>query len=129
MAYVPVPLYHYRNNPESITGKMSKESILSRCNQVYGNVQIILGFLLDNALEDKYNDEIILLKCSVRDILKPVLKDKDCRRKWISIFPEIDKEILKASNIPLKKKVSYLISKTGLEPYYRPMYNFLIKRR
>lgn len=123
IAFIEEPMYHYRYNLSSITGAMSKEKILNRCNQVKKNIDLIIDFLKSKHLEDSYRKEILLLKYSVRMQIKSLLRDDDAYEKWRSIYPELDSQFLRNKEIPLKKKISYLLSYFRVEPYYRRLYS------
>ena len=122
-------LYHYRFNPTSTTGDLSKERSIKRCKEVKDNIQLILDFLDNHALFQGYHSECLLLKYSVRKQLKPFINDKKIYALWKGVFPEIEKQFLKDNGIALKHKISYLISFLRLEPYYRPIYNWILKRK
>lgn len=122
-------LYHYRFNPASTTGDLSIERSIKRCEEVQDNVQLIHDFMKEHALLQKYHSECLLLKYSVRKQLKPFINDKKIYALWKGVFPEIEKQFLKDNGIALKHKISYLISFLRLEPYYRPIYNWILKRK
>lgn len=121
-------VYHYRCNPSSTTGGMSKEQSMRRCVSVQKNVCLILDFLKDKSLIEQFSTEIILLKYSVREQIKTYLNDRKVYECWKNIFPEIDRQLICNRCISFKKKISYLISFFRLEPYYRPLYKLIIRR-
>lgn len=128
IAFCEESFYHYRYNPLSTTGGLSKESSMMRCASVQKNICLILDFLEEKSLHEKFAPEIILLKYSVREQIKSYVNDKKVYDCWKKIFPEIDGQILINREIPLKDKISYLISYLRIEPYYRPIYNFILRR-
>lgn len=121
-------LYHYRFNPASTTGDISKERSIKRCEEVKDNIQLILNFLEKNTLLQDYHTECLLLKYSVRKQIKAFINDENIYSIWKGIFPEIEHQYLKDKGISVKHKISYLLSLFRLEPYYRTIYDLLFKR-
>lgn len=117
--------YHYWYRVDSIT---SSSDVLEGALQFKGlpNFQLILQFLEQNNLEEKYSAEIIWMKFKERSILRSFLDDGKIYRLWKSIFPELERQLLWHPDITIRQKVIYLLSLTRLEPFYRRIYKLFI---
>ena len=69
VAYLPMPMYYYYNNPTSICHEPSEASCMKRCRQAIDNINIVLAFLSGKKLLSKYATEVIVLKNSARVFL------------------------------------------------------------
>lgn len=112
ISYIKDVFYYYYQNPESISHlSFTPSQIISRMEQKFRNVNIILDFLEEKGISVLYNREIANLKYSVREELLPLLPSKEYLCLWRDIFPE-----LKRSDLIGVKKIIYMLVNMGIYP-------------
>ena len=109
IGHVTRPLYHYCNNPTSLSNIQTVSSINRRYTQMKNNADLILIFLERNDLISKYKDEILLMKYSVRGCYDILINNHKYYELWRSTYPEVDRNILKNRLLSLKGKFHYLL--------------------
>lgn len=124
IAYIEEPLYYYYQNPTSICNSLS---LKNKINEIINNSSIILNFLHEHDLSDKYANEIVLLKYYARSELSLYVNDKKIRNLWSSIYPEIENQILNIQNFDNRERIKYISIKTGIYPNIIKCKNFVSK--
>jgi len=100
-------LYHYRYNPISLTNTFGE----SRARDLKGAADEIENFLNKQNISSFFQDDLLALKTRVKsDILFE--SKKDIKKKYISIYPEVD-EILYNKKMPVLKKIALKLVLNG----------------
>lgn len=117
VSYVPIPLYNYFSNAESITRMESEDKKMSNFIVNKENADIVYQILEYNNLSERYSDAIVSNKWYIKKLLWQTVFDNLKRKLWVDTYKEINKKILTNSNISLKDKVKYLLCYLHLFPY------------
>lgn len=117
--YLPVPLYYYYHNDQSVCHHPSDESCIERCRQASVNINSITNFLRENKLEYKYRHEIVVLKNSARVFVWSLYmrKPQKYRKLWRSIYPEINNTYPFTSGIRRSLRIIFFLANIGIYPY------------
>ena len=117
--YLPVPLYYYYHNDQSVCHHPSDESCIERCRQASVNINSITNFLRENKLEYKYRHEIVVLKNSARVFVWPLYmrEPQKYRKLWRSIYPEINNTYPFTSGIRRSLRIIFFLANIGIYPY------------
>ena len=119
IGYLPLPLYYYYCNCQSVCREASDDSCLKRSEQACTNIDQIINILKENNLENKYRNELVVLKNSARVFVWPLyMRDpRKYRKIWRSIYPEINKTYPFTSGISSNLKVIFFLANIGIYPY------------
>lgn len=118
IAYLPVPLYYYYSNPNSICHAQSEQACISRAYQAVENINLVLTFLNREHIINDYETEILILKNSARVFLWPLLMQHYARyiKLWKSIYPEINWHYPFKKGIPLRLRIIFFFTLIGIYP-------------
>lgn len=100
--YVPKALYHYFVNDSSISNAVQPEKIVKRTEQAVANANLIFEILDKHTLRKRYEKEIVARKLITKDFLAPLLRYKQYRKIWRTIYPDVHAKIW-ANPYPLLK--------------------------
>ena len=114
ICFVPELLYFYYRNPTSISQKKTVESYLKNLNEVKNNTTIIIEFLKDKGILDRFSEELVCRKYNVRSHINCLTSQKEFKKMWWSIYPEINWKILFNTKMYYKEKLEYLSVVFGL---------------
>lgn len=119
IGYLQKPLYYYYNNKQSICHHPSDESCLKRCEQACTNIDGIISLLESRELKEKYRNEIVVLKNSARVFIWPLYmrSPKRYRKKWQSVYPEINWIYPFTSGISYNLRIIFFFANLGIYPY------------
>lgn len=109
IVYIAKPYYHYYINPYSIMHAPGREKILRRTSDIVKNSQLVIVSLRRRNLESYYKSEIVYTKLQTRWFIRDLSKEKDYKKLWNSIFPEVNKIIWFNRFIGVKMKLYNLI--------------------
>lgn len=123
---IGVPLYHYYYNNQSASRKPSEKAVIKRYQDYKANIDVVIEFLRENGLYEKYKYDMSLYKLGCRHMLLPYL-DKSNYSLWRSTYPELDlREYW--SRFSGKDMFKYLLVRCrlyGLLPLFRAIYRRL----
>lgn len=125
---VNVPLYHYRNNPNSISNVIDEQRLVRIFEDYMGNAQRVEDFLRQNGCADQFSKGLYISKISARNYLLPLVGNSKYRKMWVNAFPEINKSIFwgdKSHKSTYRDKIWYLGVALGFYPRFRKI---LIKK-
>lgn len=112
IGYVNKPLYNYYCNTNSICfDKPDRKQV-----QIVKNAGIILNFLSENGLTNKYKNEIVCLKNTAREELLVFLEQRKYKKIWLNTFSEINTQYLIDPIIPLKDKFRFILILLDIYP-------------
>ncbi len=94
MSYVSKGFYFYYYNPQSITASNSKEAILHRFEQSVKNATELVSFFKEKGIYVKYRYEIERMLYSKKNLLRPLILEKNYYTMWKNTFPELNSRIL-----------------------------------
>ena len=117
--YLPVPLYYYYHNNQSICHHPSDEFCIARCRQACINIDGIITFLNSNNLDKKYKNELVVLKNSARVFIWPLYmrEPRKYRKMWRSVYPEINNKYPFTPCISQKLRIIFFLAYIGVYPY------------
>jgi glycosyltransferase involved in cell wall biosynthesis len=119
LAYIGVPLYHYRYNPISYSKAKSEEMIDKRTSGFIENYKIIQKFMRREGIAEKYAFGLIYPKIEIRNYFLPLINKPKYWWKHISTYPEINLIYLfpnRYYNPPFRKRLRMLATLLGLYP-------------
>ena len=122
IVHVKTPLYHYRNNPSSLTHVKDDKVYYSNYVGNRDNVDIMMGFLKSVGAEDKYWKGVIIQKLRVKNRLLPIINKGHNRRLWFKTYPEINKVLFwgdKNYHSTYREKVWFVCIALGLYPWFK----------
>ena len=114
MVYVNTPLYYYFENSNSITNKYSREAIIRRFEQSVANGSVFLKICKERNLYEKYQNEIEIILLGKKNLIRPLVGEKNYYLLWKNTFPEINYSILSNKKIGLKDKSIHILILLGL---------------
>lgn len=94
IAFVNEPLYHYCFNQESFSRTRTEGNKLKIYNDFMENFNIVLQFIKDKNVEEKYENGIFLNKIRAKSYLLPLFPKRKYRKMWVKTFPEVNHSFL-----------------------------------
>lgn len=126
VVYVKEVLYHYVENPKSITQDQQLEVMEERVRQCKANYDKVHGFVMKEGLAKE--DDFYGLKCIVRNCYFPLLLKGRCRKAYLQTFPELNKEIFTNSRYGWISRIEHLCILLGVFHIVFPIARFLYRR-
>lgn len=119
VSYLSKPLYYYYHNPNSICHKPNESSCLARCEQACENINYIIELLKEHEIENKYRNELVILKNSARVFLWSLYMSQPSKYyyKWRSIYPEINRRYPLTSGISCQLRFIFFLASIKIYPY------------
>lgn len=115
IAYVDKPFYYYFKNIESISHKLTTETILRNFNAIKDNTDIVLR-VYSHINNRKIKSGLFFLQYNVKAHLFPIIHRKEYRKMFLATYPELFREMLLCSDIPCECKMKYILALIGLYP-------------
>lgn len=122
IAHVPVPLYHYVYNPNSISNKKEVDHVAKKVKLYMNNNKVIFGFLERKGVAKKYAEGMLINKVLAKNLMLPYTGKLKYRRLWLQTYPEVNRMLLFGSRdhrSTYKEKVWLLAIWLGLYPRMR----------
>lgn len=91
--YLPIPLYHYNYNPNSIMNRRSEAELIVQYEQQLVNTDLLIEFWEKQGLQEKYEMGYIITKAHARNILLDITNKRKYRKLWLRTYPELNKLI------------------------------------
>ena len=117
------PLNYYYYNSESLINKPTEPVAIKRSGDYKKNIDIVIEFLKQKGLYEKYKYPLSSFKLRCRNLLVPYM-NKANYRLWRSTYPELDRwEYF--SRLPKKELCQYLLIRSHLYclyPTFRAIY-------
>jgi len=110
LVYVNKPFYYYYTNTNSITKKQSKDAIIKRFQQSVANASILLDICKQWNLYDKYKEDIDSILLNKKNLLRPLIGEREYYDIWKNTFPEINISILWNKKVSLKIKIKHILT-------------------
>ncbi|MBR3412768.1 MAG: glycosyltransferase family 2 protein [Bacteroidales bacterium] len=129
IASVPVPLYHYRLNPNSISNNNSLERSEKKQQEFVQNNNVLFGFLEREGVSAKYAEGILAMKVRAKNEVLSYTNHRKCLRLWLRTYPEVNRLLFfgdKSHKSTYKEKLWMLAICMGLYP--RLKHRLLSKR-
>lgn len=117
--YLPIPLYHYNYNPNSIMSCRNEAGLLSMYEQQLVNTDVLVDFWRKQGLQEKYEMGYVITMSHARNILLDITNKRKYRRLWRRTYPELNKLIFWGNkNHPssYRNKIWYVAVLLGLFP-------------
>ena len=111
ISYLPTCYYFYFYNNVSIVNNKAK--IFSNFTDIVENVKITIDYC-SSAMKGKFKYEFVALQSKKRDIIIPIIFEKDNYETWKNTFKEINRDILICPYLSLKEKMRFLLLHTKL---------------
>lgn len=131
-AHIPLPLYYYRYNPDSITNNVSEQSYLNRLEQHKQNVILVEDFFpkIESVSLEVKKHILTILKLNARYLISYLAHKKKYKKIWYNTFPELEKErILLNMAIPYNLQKNYFATKLNIYNFLRKCKKCLVKRK
>lgn len=119
IGYIPLPLYNYFYNPDSIVRKNSKDKHIKNFNETKINTDLVLNILKAYDLQGSMRDEIVYKKMFCKELLVPLLKEDIYKKLWFNTYSEINKKILTNPFVNTKTKIRFILLKFGIYSLFR----------
>jgi glycosyltransferase involved in cell wall biosynthesis len=113
--------YYYYDNPNSISGSMSKQSILKRSKEAKVNIELITRIVHNKYSNFCFKQELIVLKCTAKALLVPIMNEYESYKYWKDTYPEIDIPIIVHRLLPKVSYLQYLLICFRVYPIYKKM--------
>lgn len=117
-SYCSTALYHYRNNPDSISKKSGVEAILRGYRQTCANATLVEQFYLDKSPSKKVLWAIDCMKSKERDRLIIMTGKRKYYKMWKNTFPELNHRLLFNPLMSLKEKLRFILVMCRAYPLY-----------
>lgn len=124
---IPDCLYHYVQNPLSITNDMNQDVIKERIHQCIRNFYLMHDFIMERHLAEE--KDFIVKKTLIRFMYLPLIARWEIRREYLNTFPEINGCLLFDRNVSFQSKMTYLLVLLGLYPAAKKTCSFFRKQR
>ena len=98
IASVPVPLYHYRLNPNSISNNNNPEHSEKKQQMFVQNNNVLFGFLEREGVSEKYAEGILAMKVRAKNEVLSYTNQRKCMRLWLRTYPEVNKVLMFGDN-------------------------------
>lgn len=112
LVYIPFSFYFYYVNPESITKKLSIQTILNNFEAIKSNTDIVLCCYKDRS-NPCLNSGLLYLKYNVKAHLFPIVHIKEYRSLFINTYPGIIWKMILDFRFPKKCVFKYVLSLLG----------------
>ena len=120
IAYVDIPLYHYRLHDSSLAHSSDEKRCLARYYGSIENVNIVEDFLKRVGVSEKYWKGILIHKVRARNQLLPIVNKWSYRKLWFKTYPEINKMLFfgdKRYKSSYRERIWFIVIALGLYPY------------
>lgn len=114
IGHLDAVLYSYFIRPDSICHTVGKEADLARHESLYANTLLCVNLLQTSNNRSYQEADMVLFKYRVRNCMNRFFHNKDVYIKWRGTFPEVDKQLLVTSGIPLEVKFWYILIRLHL---------------
>lgn len=94
IAYVRQPLYHYHLYSTSWSNRTDREHCLDQYDSYLSNVRILLAFMEEKKLLQRYDRGVFISKMRTKNKLLPILDDRDTAKLWLRTFPDAHRKAL-----------------------------------
>jgi len=118
VSFASMACYHYVYNPSSMAHVMTKDSILARHTQIVRNISISIELVRSSFGKEKYRHDILRQQLFVKNVLKPLIADREIYELWKQTFKESNIKILFCRSIPFKERGLYLLCYFRLDRFY-----------
>lgn len=119
LSYINKPYYQYFYNSESITKVCTRDSCISKFNQLSYNTTIVMNFIKNKKLDAEYKDALVVYKNFIRSVLYPIVYDKQYYNIWNNMFLGLNKQVLLSKYIPVSEKIRVFLTMVHLYPRKR----------
>ena len=115
MAYVDKPFYYYFRNLNSISNKLTTETVLRNYNAIKENTDIVLLVYSHNK-NRMIKNGLLYLQYNVKSHLFPIVHRQEYRHLFLRTYPKLFRKILFCPDISSICKLKYLWVLLGLYP-------------
>ena len=119
IAHVPVALYHYRVNENSISNVSTAELAAKRTQLCVNNNNVLFGFLEREGVAEKYAEGILRNKVLAKNRVLEYTDNRKCRKLWLQTYPEVNRILLfggKEHKSTYREKIWIVVIWLGLYP-------------
>ena len=119
IAFVPIVLYNYFYNENSISNARSDERMINNIIINKENALIAFDALYAHGLDKRMKAEIVCNKWLIKKMIWNIRNAKDRANLWHTTFNEIDKRILLNRYIEIIDKIKFVLACLNLYPHYK----------
>lgn len=116
IAYEPMALYYYRNNPTSIIHAASEEKLMNNFYQNIGNAEIVVDIFERCGITHQFNRGLVNIKWQIKKQLWKTRFDRKKFNIWKATYPEINWSLFFVKEIKLTDKIKFLLTQFTLYP-------------
>lgn len=102
-------LYHYTDNPNSITRSSTADNCDQNLSQAMANMKLVHDFVIPNNLARE--EDLVFMKIQVRKRLEPKLLRRQGRLQYLRTYPEINRSLFNNRWVPWYFKVEHIAIK------------------
>lgn len=116
---VPIPLYHYRLNPNSISNSKTPERAEIKQQMFVQNNKVLFAFLEREGVTDKYAQGILSMKVRAKNEVISYTNRRKYVRLWLHTYPEVNRVLFfgdKSHKSTYREKLWGLAICMGLYP-------------
>lgn len=114
---IPVPLYNYYINNNSISRSLTIESVKKRFTGLCDNTEKIIELIKRDGYTRQFKQELIFRKILAKIALNPLLGYKDYRKIWVNTFREVNLHTFLV-HIPIQYKIIFLLVLINVYPSF-----------
>lgn len=118
VTYVDKPFYYYFKNLNSITNKLTADTVLRNFNAIKENTDIVIR-AYSHINNSKIRSGILFLQYNIKAQLYPIVHLKEYRNLFLRTCPTLFRDMLFCLDIPLKYKLKYILALMGFYPRKR----------
>ena len=122
IAYVEEQLYYYIYYSKSICNEKTEQRCLSNIEQCKRNLEVVIRFLKEKGIYDKYREGVYLNKFYVKKMAMPYMKERKFRKLWFRNYPEMNRILFWGDDVyksSYRQKIWMAAIWLGLYPKYK----------
>ena len=115
IVYINKPFYYYFKNLESMSNKLSTETVLRNFYAVKDNTDIVMG-VYSHKTKRVIKSGLIYIQYNAKAHLFPLVHRKEYRYLFLNTYPKLFRKMLFCFDIPFKCKAKYICALLGYYP-------------
>ena len=117
IGYIDVPWYNYFVNPESCCNTSDVASYVRRTLQAQANANWIMTYAKQYV--SVRSEDMDTIKWVVKNMLVPIMDEKENRKVWQEIYPELRHKVFMMRTISLRDKLRFYSAEFNLYKYFK----------
>lgn len=117
IGYLNIPFYNYYVNADSICNRPSVEFYVKRARQAKDNVDWIISNIRSKMNVSQV--DITTIKWGVKNILIPIMDERENKQFWNEIYPEIKYRVCVLNTISWRNKLRFYSAEYNFYKYFK----------